>query len=113
MAEETPTVKIVPYMLLAMVLAGAVRAEWPKKDYAAEYDACLSPCSRNHPKEHDKCVSYCTCVTDGMQARFADHGRLTRQVIGQKMREEIASLQKIANSCNLKLWGSAAQRLKF
>lgn len=105
--------KIVHCMLLAMLLAGAARAEWAKKDYSAEYDACLPPCDQNHPKEHEKCAGYCSCVTDGMQAHFANHDQMTREVIQQKTRERISSLQKIANSCNLKHWRSAAHRLQF
>jgi hypothetical protein len=101
------------HCMLAVLLTGAAQAEWAKKDYSAEYDACLPPCDQNHPKEHDKCLSYCTCVTDHMQTLFADHDRMTQQVIQQKTRDAIASLQKIANSCNLKHWGSAAHRLKF
>ena len=105
--------KTLRYMLLAIIVAGAAQAEWAKKDYSAEYGACLPPCDKNHPNEHDKCVSYCTCVTDGMQTQFADHDQMTRQVNQQKLRDPIARLQKIANSCNLKHWKSAAQRLKF
>lgn len=105
--------KIMHCILLATLLAGAVQAEWAKKDYSAEYDACLPPCDQNHPKEHEKCVSYCTCVTDGMQAHFANHDQMTREVIQQKMRDRIASLQKIANACNLTCWGSASHRLEF
>ena len=105
--------KIVHSTLLTLLLAGAAQAEWTKKDYSTEYDSCLSSCDRNHPKEHDKCGSYCTCVTDGLQARFADRDQITRQVIQQKMPDRIASLQKIANSCNQKQWGSAAWKLRF
>lgn len=101
------------HCVLAVLLAGAAQAEWAQKDYSAEYDACLPPCDQNHPKEHDKCVSYCTCVTDRMQIQFSDHNQMTLQVIQQKKRDQIASLQKIANSCNLKQWGSAAHRLRF
>ena len=103
----------VRYALPAILLAGAAQAEWAKKDYSAEYDACLPSCDKNHPNEHEKCVGYCTCITDRMQARFADHAQMRREVIQQKMRDQVASLQKIANSCNQKHWGSPAGRLKF
>ncbi|WP_298256397.1 hypothetical protein [Bradyrhizobium sp.] len=105
--------KIMRCVLLAVLLAGAAQAEWAKKDYSAEYDVCLPPCDHNHPKEHDKCVSYCACVTDGMQTHFTNHDQMTREVVQRKIRDQIASLQKIANSCNLKHWGSAAHRLRF
>lgn len=105
--------KIMYSTLLAILLFGAARAEWAKKDASAEYDNCLPRCDENNPKEHGKCVSYCECVTDGMQVQFADHDQLVRQVTDQKMPERVASLQKIANSCNQKIWKNPARRLKF
>ena len=105
--------KIMHCALAAILLAGCAQAKWAKRDYSAEYDACLPSCEQNHPKEHDKCVSYCTCVTNAMQTQFSDHDQMTREVIRQRTHDQIASLQKIANSCNLKQWGSASHRLKF
>ena len=113
MLRRAPIVKFVHSMLLATLLAGAAQAEWAKKDYSAEYDACLPACDKNHPNEHEKCVGYCKCVTGGMQAQFADHEQMTRQVAQQKIKDRIASLQKMANSCNHKQWGSPAWKLRF
>ena len=103
--------KLVCYTLLAMLLAGSAQAEWAKQVYSAEYESCLPPCDKNSPKEHDKCVSYCTCVTDSMQAQFADHDRLAREAFQKKMPERIARLQRIVNSCNHKFWRTAARKL--
>ena len=100
-------------MLLAILLTGSAHAEWAPKDYASEYDGCLPRCDKNNPHDHDKCVAYCRCVTDGMQAQFADRDRLMREVIEQKMADRIARLQKLANGCNQRIWGNPARRLKF
>ena len=106
-----PVLKFMCFALLALFFAGAAQAEWAKQVYSAEYESCLPPCDRNSPKEHDKCVNYCTCVTDNMQAQFADHDQLTRQAFAEKRRERIATLQRIVNSCNHKSWGTPARKL--
>lgn len=100
-------------LLAIWLCSSTAQAEWAKKDYSSEYDNCLPPCDKNNPKEHEMCVKYCGCVTDGMQGQFADHNQMTREVMLQKMPERIASLQKIANGCNHKYWGNPAQKLKF
>jgi hypothetical protein len=108
--------KMLRYTLMAMTamaVADAAQAEWAAKDYSAEYNACLPSCDNNHANEHDRCVSYCKCVTDGMQALFADHEQMTRQVTRQKNNDRTASLQRMADSCNHKQWGSPAWKLKF
>lgn len=99
--------------LLTLLLAIPAHAEWAKKDYDLEYDQCTPACYRNNPKERAKCDIYCHCVTEDMQTRFSDHALLLRDVIAQKNPDRIASLQKIANSCNQQIWGTTAPKLKF
>jgi hypothetical protein len=101
------------YVLLTVLLAIPAHAEWAKKDYATEYDQCTPACYKNNPKEHDKCDIYCRCVRDDMQVRFTDHDQLIRDVVQDKNADRIASLQKIANSCNQQIWGNSAKKLKF
>jgi hypothetical protein len=101
------------YALLMVWLLVPAHAEWAKKDYATEYDQCTPTCYKNNPKAHDKCDIYCRCVTDDMQAQFIDHDQLIRVVVQDKNADRIASLQKIANSCNQQIWGNPARKLKF
>lgn len=98
--------------LLAVFLLGSAQAEWTKKDYAREYDSCLPSCEKTNPREHDKCVAYCGCVTDGMQAQFSNHDRLTREA-AQKLSARIATLQRLADHCTHQVWGNPARKLKF
>src|SRR5579871_5219776 len=98
--------------LVAILLAGSAQAEWTKTDYAREYDNCLAACDKSNPREHDKCVSYCGCVTDGMEAQFSDRDRLTREAVQQKMPERIRSLQRLADHCNHQIWRNPARKLK-
>ena len=99
--------------VLLTVLALPAHAEWAKKDYAAEYDQCTPACYKNNPKQHDKCDSYCHCITDDMQAQFSDHDQLIRNVAQEKLPTSIAALQKIANGCNRQIWGNPARKLKI
>ena len=100
-------------MLLPILLAGPAQAGWAQKDYISEYDGCLPSCDKTNPQEHDRCVSYCRCVIDGMQAQFGDHDQLMREVTEQKLADRIARLQKLTNSCNQQLWRNPARKLKF
>ena len=99
--------------LLTVCLIVPVQAEWAKKDYASEYDQCTPACYKNNPKAHDKCDSYCRCVTDDMQTQFSDHDQMIRDVVQDKNADRIASLQKIASGCNQQIWGNPAKKLKF
>ena len=101
------------YVLLPIFLAGPAHAEWTQRDYASEYDGCLSHCDKNNPHDHAKCIAYCRCVTDGVQSGFASHDQLAREVIEQKLPDRIAILQKLANRCNQQIWGNPARKLKF
>jgi hypothetical protein len=101
------------YALLVAWLVVPAHAEWTKKDYASEYDNCTPACYKNNPKAHDKCDRYCRCVTDDMQTQFSDHDQMMRDVVQDKNADRIASLQKIANSCNRQIWGNPAKKLKF
>jgi hypothetical protein len=107
------SMKQVAYALLMALLAVPAHAEWAKKDYATEYDNCTPACYKNNPKAHDKCDSYCHCVTDGMQTQFSDHDQLMRDTVQQKMPDRIAALQRIANRCNQQIWGNPARKLKL
>ena len=110
-----PDVKMKPAcgILLAILLLSPVHAEWARKDYASEYENCVPPCQKNNPRDQDKCLGYCRCVTDDMQTQFADHDLLMREVLEQKLPDRIAGLQKIANTCNKQVWGNPARKLKF
>jgi len=105
--------KRVHYLLIPILLASPAQAGWTQKDYAREYDRCLSGCDKNNPQEHDKCISYCGCAIDSTQAEFADHDQLTREVTEQKLADRIARLQKLTNSCNQRLWRNPARKLKL
>ena len=96
-----------------LLFAAVVHAEWAKQDYAREYDLCTPACYKNNPKQHDKCDSYCHCVTDDMQAQFSDHDRLMKDVVQERLPERIAGLQKIASRCNHQIWGNPARKLKI
>jgi hypothetical protein len=101
------------YALLALLLVIPAHAEWTQRDYASEYDGCLPACDKNNPREHDRCVSYCRCVTDGAQTRFSDHNQFVRDIIQRKLPDQVAPLQKIANRCNQQIWKNPARKLKF
>lgn len=105
--------KQVVYALLAFLLAIPVHAEWAKKDYTSEYEQCTPACYKNNPKTHDKCDSYCRCVTDERQALFPDHDQLVRDAAKQTPPNRIVALQKIANSCNQRIWGNSAKKLRL
>ena len=105
--------KQLAYALLMVLLVGPARAEWAQKDYATEYDQCTPACYKNNPKQHDKCDTYCHCVTDDMQTRFSDHDQLVHDVVQDQNPDRIAALQKIANGCNQQIWGNPAKKLKF
>ena len=100
------------YALLMLALTVPAYAEWAKRDYDLEYDQCTPACYKNNPKEHDKCATYCHCVTDDLQRQFSDHA-LLQDVLEQKKPDRITGLQKIANSCNQRIWGNPARKLKF
>lgn len=100
------------YALLPILLTSSARAEWTKQDYASEFDGCLAGCDKNNRQEHEKCVNYCRCLADGMQAQFPSHDQLARDA-QQKLRERVAGLQRLADHCNHQIWGNPARRLKF
>ena len=105
--------KIPHCVLMALLAAYPAQAEWAQKDYASEYDACVPNCDKNNPREHEKCVSYCGCVTDQMQAQYLDHNQLVQDAVQQKLSGSIARLQRIADHCNHQTWGNPARKLKF
>jgi 2-keto-4-pentenoate hydratase len=101
------------YVLLAFLLAAPGRAEWTKADMVREYEACLPACDITNPRDHDKCVSYCHCVTDAVEGRFSSHQQLIREVVEQKLREPLAALQKITNRCNRQIFGNPARKIRI
>jgi len=105
--------KRIHFLLLPIWLAGPAQAGWTQKDYASEYDGCLSGCDKNNPQEHEKCVKYCRCLTEGMQTQFPNHDELVRQPAHGKLPERVAGLQRLADHCNHQIWGNPARKLKF
>jgi hypothetical protein len=105
--------KQVACTLLGLLLVIPARAEWKQTDNAREYEACIPECEKNSPREHDRCVNYCRCVTDRMQTQFPDRDRFLREVVEQKLPAPTADLQKIVNRCNQQIWKNPARRLKF
>jgi hypothetical protein len=106
------------YLLLSLVplsllLVRPVCAEWTKSDLTREYEACLSACDNANPRDHDKCVSYCRCVTEAVQARFSSHPQLIRDVVEQKLRDPVAALQKVTSRCNQHIFGNPARKLRI
>ena len=99
--------------LLTLLLVTPAYAEWTKSDSVREYEACLPACDKNNPRDRDKCVSYCGCVTREVQARFSSHPQLIRQVVEQKLADAVAALQKITNRCNQQIFGNPARKLRI
>ena len=100
-------------LFLAPFLAAPAYAQWAPQVYTTEYEACVPPCDKNNPTSHGQCVSYCHCVMDAMQSQFPDHDALERAATQEKRPDSIASLQKIANTCNQKAFGAPARPLEF
>lgn len=98
---------------MALSLAGPTHAGWAQKDYAHEFESCVAGCDKSNPREHEKCVSYCGCVTDEMQVQFSDYDQFVRDTFERKRPDRVASLQKAANRCNLQIWKNPARKLRF
>jgi hypothetical protein len=96
------------YALLALLLATPAYAQWEPQVYAAEYEACVPPCDTNNPSNHDKCVDYCHCVMDALQAKFPNHTQINSDY-ANKVEASMTAIQTIANSCNQRTFGGNAR----
>jgi hypothetical protein len=83
-------------------------AGWAPRIYTVEYEACVPPCDHNNPTGHDKCVAYCHCVMDGLQAKFPDHAQLNSGY-ANKVEATLTAMQTIANACNQRTFGGNAR----
>lgn len=99
--------------LSALLLALPAHAEWKQQDLNNEYESCLPSCDKNNPRDHDHCIRYCHCITDGLQAEFSGHDQLVRDTTQLKLPDRIARLQRLANHCNHEIWKTPARKLKF
>src|SRR5262245_34870670 len=100
------------YALAAIFLAAPAQAQWTPAAYTAETDECLPACVKNPPNSQDKCVAYCHCFFDEAQTQFPDHDAIKREILQEKRADRIATFQMIANSCNQKVFGVPARKLK-
>jgi hypothetical protein len=96
-------------LVVAVFLAMPAYAQWTPELYKSEYESCVPECDKNNPAAHDKCVSYCRCVTDSMQSTFPDHGRMLSD-FEKKVPASFAALQGMANACNHKSFGADTPR---
>jgi hypothetical protein len=98
------------YALIMLFLATPVHAQWAPQTYSAEYDACVPPCDKNNPTDHEKCAATCKCVMDNLQTQFPDHNQFVRETMQEKLPNRLATLRMITDTCNQKSWGNPAPR---
>jgi hypothetical protein len=59
------------------------------------------------------CVEYCRCSQEETEKQFPDYPRLEREIMVEKLAPRIASFQAIQDSCNTRVFGRPADKLKF